>query len=253
MAELKHSIAVFYDEEDRRQTICADDLVKQDVLRLAQRQVLYDESEQVRVHVRPSSTGTQHFYAPESGEARVFQGETSDPVHNTRVKQILRELKRLGRWDLLLKKKAQGKAVFSVIETLPPYVWDKEVHRIFAPKTIVRHDLFGHSPAVAMSVRRPWVAVETIHTHFPDEPAFAAMLELSSRTPARFFFDLVSHPTHLWVDGKKGNFVFSNWTFHIFDGKVWQGDIVRDIATSLDLQAAVKQMDDDFASWRSRR
>jgi hypothetical protein len=173
-------------------------------------------------------------------------------VHNDRVDKTFRELRRLGRWDLQLKKKVKGEIVFSVIETLPPYIWDKEVHRICAPKTIVRHDLFGQSPAVAMSIRRPWIAVETIHTHFPEEPAFAAMLELSSRTPARFFFDLVSHPTHLWVDAKKGVFVFSNWVFHIFDGKVWQGDIARNILTSLDLKAAVKQMDDDFERWRSR-
>lgn len=46
-----------------------------------------------------------------------------------------------------------------------------------------------------MSIHHPWVAIEVINKHFPEEKAFTAMIELSKQIPFLVMFDLLTEKT----------------------------------------------------------
>lgn len=71
---------------------------------------------------------------------------------------------------------------------LEDYLWDSEVHRITSSKSIVRHDIFGQNRNIAMSIFKPWVAIEIINTHYPSEDTFVEMINLSKNFPFVVFF-----------------------------------------------------------------
>ncbi len=258
MPDIEHPVAVYFDDQGNRVRLWASSLRDNEQLALARSRELYDASEQVRVAPRLSKNGVPHFYEITSRTRRVFGGE-DDPTHNNRVKELHDKLQALDRWALVLttKDKATGNIDHHEILQLPQYGWGKETHRILDEKAIVRHDIFGQSPDLAMSVRRPWIAIEVVHTHFPEEEAFAAFLETSKRLPLIVLFEHTARRnTFVKVDDREGLLQISRWTYHIKDGCVWQGGEKTSISTSAHLQieflGMLKRWDDYGKSRQNR-
>ena len=195
---------------------------------------------------------TPHFFATGVRGARgVYDGE-DDPRHDARVDTLLRKLRsermwRLGLGDTVSKPNGGFDWELSNRIELPAYEWGNEVYRIVTRDAIVRHDLFGQAFNLHMSVNQPWVAIEVIHTHFPEEAAFAAMLELSERVPFYVLFDFTAvGDKFVRVEPELNAIIYRKWAYLIHDGHVWKGDEKTDIRTSAALKVHILKQ---FKSW----
>lgn len=225
-SELEYPEA-YYSANGKRYPISAADLGNKETLELAKTVFLTDKSDQVRLRPRVPKDKRSHFYAPDSTSQRgVSEGE-DDPAHNDRVRKLLDKLTHQTIWKVVI-----GRFVDGVLEREPrfqleDYLWGKEIHRICSSELVIRHDLFGQSRLPAMSIFRPWVAIEVVNTHFPDEPAFKAMLDLSRQMPLLVLFDVLRERIFsyfLKVDDQKGEITP---LYYIYEGCVWKGDKQR--------------------------
>ena len=248
MADIKHPTAAYLDEKGNRGLIRAEELLDKAVLERAKLLKLYDASEQVRVSPKFSKTGTPFFCATAIGKRSVLFAAESNPAHNHRINELLTALKSLDRWSLaLMDKPLNAKNLhapkYENVLKMPKYQWGTEIHRILAEDSIVRHDLFGQSTELEMSVLRPWVAIEVVHTHFPDEKTFSILLGTSKRMPLTVFFDFTEYPdSFVKVDTTQKILQYRPWTYFIRDGRVWKGRNATTISTSARLQIEVKAM-----------
>lgn len=220
-SELKHEFAYYRDADGRQQKVPAYDLKKADVLALSRSQFLTDEDEQFRLVPRASDARTHHFYIKGSQGPRVFKGERS-VEHDGRVKHLLSRLNEIGdEWQLRYKPSTDSHDVELV---LPAYMWGKEVVRSVEAATAVRHDILGTKLSLATSYLRPTLVIEVIHTHYPEEEAFAGMLSQSARGPYRVVFDHTARSNYFLQTEHEGRFLaYGRYTWHIKDGAVWQG------------------------------
>ena len=246
MSELEHPVAVYFDEFEIRHEILAKDLKDEEKFAAADKRVLYDASEQVLVKPRRGSVKrVLHFCLEAVPKRRVFSFENDD-AHNRRVNRLLSQLQSLESWSLELKitHNPNGDDTCRTIAKYPAYTWDKEIHRIIDDSTIVRHDIFGQAKTVAMSTRRPWFAIEVVNTHFPEEAAFKAMIELSKQQPFIAIFDLTArHDMFVLVNQARGWLEISKWTFYIKDGAVWRNEaLCKNVKSSADLKTEVDKL-----------
>ncbi len=250
--KLEHEEA-FYFANGQRHCIQAKDLRDKNTLELAKTVFLTDQEEQERLRPRvPKDINKRsHFYAPDPAPKRRVSIRETNPLHDTWVDNLLKMLAGKNTWTVVI-----GRFVDGVLEREPrfileKYLWGKEVHRICSPNLIVRHDLFSQSPMLAMSIFRPWVAIEVINTHFPDEPSFNAMRDLSQRTPLIVFFDVLRNGINsyfLKVNDKTGEIIP---LYYIYEGSVWKGSTERkDITTAMRLQI---EIDADVERLRSKK
>lgn len=243
MPDVEIPIAVFWDATGHRKTIHFEELDDDNTSADAKLLELYDESEQVRVYPRDGSAGRRrHFYSEGTG-ARIFDGGERNPTHDSRVADILESLKRLNDgWSLMYQPVAAAHAV-PAFGPLPAYVWDAEVTRILGPSACVRHDIYGDW-GIHMSVRRPAVAVEVVHSHYPGESTFEALLAQSAALPLILLFDFtwVAKNRLVIVDEPGLRLILRSYTFSITGGSVWLGDTRReDITTSARLRVAAEK------------
>lgn len=243
MPDVEHRIAVYWDATGHREEIHFEELENDNRFADAKLLELYDESEQVRVYPRDGSAHRRrHFYSESNGQ-RVFDGGERNPTHDSRVAKILESLTCLrGGWRLAYQPVAAEPPV-PLFGPLPAYVWDAEVTRILSQRACVRHDIFGDW-GIHMSVRRPAIAIEVVHSHYPEESTFEALLAQSTATPLVVLFDFtqVSRNRLVVVDEENQRLTFRSYTFSISDGSVWLGNTRRDdIATSARLRVAVAE------------
>jgi hypothetical protein len=250
--ELEHPAAYYFDDNGIQQRILAEDLSNVTTRAFAAEQKLTDKTGQVDLHPRVPSEAVPHFVATGvRGTRSIYEGER-DPTHDARVSALLGKLKTRRTWKLAL-----GEAVSQTGQplewkltdpiALSAYEWDDEVYRIMAKDTIVRHDLFGQALRLDMSVNQPWVAIEVVHSHFPEEKAFAAMLEMSERVPFYVLFDFTAmKDKFVRVESESDAIIFRDWTYLIHDGHVWKGGKKQDIRTSAALKVHILEM---FAGW----
>lgn len=244
MADLEHFLAIYYDEDCNRKIIYASELKDVKIYEKAQKIELFDGSEQIKLAVRTSSNGTPHFYSSGRGVRTVFDGER-DETHDTIVNNICDSLKAFSNWSLRL---VDDVTLLEEI-TLPKYEWAPEVHRILNEDVVVRHDIFGQSSEIAMSTRRPWVAIEVIHTHYPEAQAFSALLEASRQIPLIVFFVFSIRPQSWILANSKTNILrYRPWTFYIKDGNLYKGAKKTEITTPTAFQKAAELT---LKKWRS--
>ena len=248
MADVEHSIAVYWDEFGSRKQIKFKELEDDATYTDAQQKELFDESEQVRVNVRVSSKGLRHFYSESSGLRSFDRGE-NNPAHDNRVGEIRNRLLTLtGGWSIAFQYAANTPQTV-LFNQLPAYSWDTEVTRILDSSTLVRHDVYGDI-GIRMSVRKPSLAIEVVHSHYPEEASFAGMISETRRIPSIILFDFTRAGSNslIKIDEKSQTLLFRSYTFSISDGSVWQGLERRpEITTSADLQVAA---DNVYEKWK---
>ncbi|MGA3983698.1 hypothetical protein ACI2VH_06005 [Ralstonia nicotianae] len=250
--ELEHPEAYYIDANGVQQKIRAEELFDVSKRALAAEHHLTDKTGQIDLHPRARDGATPHFVATGvRGTRSVFEGE-KDPTHDARVETLLRKLEGARTWRLGLGNwvnRPNGQFNWEVKNpiALQFYKWGNEVYRIVTRNAIVRHDLFGQALRLDMSVNQPWVAIEVIHTHFPEEEAFAAMLEMSERVPFYVLFDFtVMEDKFVRVEPKANAIIYREWTYLIHDGHVWRGEQKQDIRTSAALRTHVLAL---FRKW----
>lgn len=245
MAIVLHPRAYYRDSENIIREIKAEDLGDSRVLELARLNELTDKYGQIRLYPRTPDGCAPHFYTKGDQGPRVFDSERGDPVHDARVESLRAQLASMDdSWTLCFKPTRDS------IETelkLPGYNWDSEVTRGVDVDTVVRHDVFGAEPSLSTSRLRPAVAIEVVHTHYPDEQAFAGMLSHSARVPYAIFFDHTRRPnTFIKVDVRSQQLIYQRWTYHIHDGQVWHGREPASILTSAALRIALEGQIDSW-------
>lgn len=255
--QILHPVAFHFDDQGRSYPIHAKDLNDPTVLERAKLTELFDESHQVTVSPRFSVNGTPHFYAKSTGKRGFFRSKDNDPAHDSRVNQLCQSLQELGPWSLTMvrnEKKGNEKAMAyaDAFKRLPEYSWGTEVSRILSSEVIVRHDIFGQPSELSMSIRQPWVAIEVVNTHFPEEAAFSAMLTASAQFPLIILFELTAYRNYfVAVNHSRKSLQYSNWTYLIQDGAVWQNGARTNITTSARLKIEVDGMLSRWAKYRN--
>jgi hypothetical protein len=252
-SDVLHPAAYFRDSFGVRHEIKAADLNDDQVLERAKLNLLTDYDDQVQLFPRTPKDAKPHFFQKGEPSGKVYSGER-DRTHDLRVRRLATALSGFsGPWKLAFGPNSSSVAQSEL--QLPKYSWEEEVVRAVEVRTLVRHDIFGADLTLSMSYLRPTVAIEVIHTHYPEEAAFQGMLSQSARAPYGVFFDHTRRPnTFVKVDTNEQQLIYSRWTFHIKDGTVHQGHQARpDIRTSAALQMALDGLIDDWDRFRSSR
>ncbi|WP_124483334.1 hypothetical protein [Burkholderia cenocepacia] len=197
---------------------------------------------------------TPHFAGKPSGGRRLIQGER-DEEHDERVRRLTNALVSRENWALGMlgaKKNNNEPLDFYQDTILSDYQWGSEINRIMDEQIIVRHDIFGASSVLSMSVRQPSIAIEVVKTHYPEEAAFAAFIEKSKREPFIVFFDVIRYKernygnTFVKVDEESRRICYRSYTFSVREGKVYKGNTPTEIKTSARLRIEVEKM---LAGW----
>ncbi|EJI3252956.1 hypothetical protein ACSSUA_003551 [Escherichia coli] len=228
----KYDRAFYYDGSDKKQ-ISAANLNDIKVYDFAREQILFDKNGYTLLRPRYCKNKTSHFYSLNQSNAREVSFFETDKSHNNHVTYLFNLLNgektfQIGH-PIFENNKITG---FAPLATLHKYHWDTEVHRICNKDLTIRHDLFGQSRDLAMSIRHPWVAIEVINHHFPEEKAFTAMIELSKQIPLLVMFDLLTVKAKKYfinIDAIKGQI---RPLFYIYEGYVWCGDSIDSSITS---------------------
>lgn len=236
MRDLEHLFAIYYDGYGCSHTLSAEDLSDDRVFEKAKDLILYDASEQSILVPRDISGKRRHFYEPNNTGRRSVYGFDSenDETHYQRVEEDLINLLSSKRWLVGFKDGDQFQQIFDIQH----YDWDIEVHRIVSKNIIVRHDVFGQSKRMGMSVFRPWIAIEVIHTHFPEEPTFDALMNLSKHIPLLVLFDFTAPRNYFLKIDPRGKTI--RFSYYIYEGRVWNGGQLTDIRTSAGLKAVIE-------------
>jgi len=241
--KLVHEVA-YYKEDNKREPIRADELQDPVMFAVALALILFDETDQIRLQPRRVKGCRPHFHAPFEDEKSInsFRGMLayeSDDAHNKRVDNLLAKLKSRGEWKICINK--FDSTTPERAYELSDYFWGSEVHRIVTSSAFVRHDIFGQRPEIRMSTKSPWVAIEVINTHYPEEETYAAFLEVSERFPLVIMFDLTAKPNYFLGMNEMAGLIKP--IFAIFDGAVWKNATKRpEIKSAADLQSAISAM-----------
>lgn len=231
----KHEKAYYFSGGNKIE-ILSKDLDDNKVYLKAKSEILTDETGYTLLRPRQCSSKTSHFYAPNNSDTRKVALYEDNNPHNIQVNYLLKKLGKENSLKIGNTIFENGKAIgFSPIVNLNSHSWKKEVHRIYNHKLTVRHDIFGQSVDLAMSVRSPWVAIEVINTHFPSDETFSAMLDLSKQMPLLIMFDLITEKTKNYfikIDLHNGTIIP---IFYIYEGSVWYGDNIDHEITNPDI------------------
>lgn len=220
MQELEHPIAVYWDDDGNKYEIRAEELDDPTTLEVAKNVALSDPSGQVSLSPRQVSGKRSHFLAPSNSSIRSVFSFENNPIHDNRIDFLLGQLKiRKTDWTIVESYYAGGELIVTELFKINRYSWGKEIHRIVSADAVVRHDLFGQAQQIEMSVFRPWIAIEVINTHFPDEGTFQALMALSSTFPFVVLFDCTDRKNYfLKVDNETGTITTR---LCLRDGRVW--------------------------------
>lgn len=221
----KHPVAIYYDSQGHQCKLFPNDLHDVGKRAFARSNELWDESEEYRLYPRYRAD-SPHFFSLSSNIRRLVDSTETDPTHNLRVDELLAILNsdtnyRIGfnTWDNIGSEKEEQ---FVTLTETRNYKWGKEITRALSENARCRHDLFGASNALQLTAKYPWVAIEVVKHHYPDEAAFNAFLSLSKILPLIVLFDFVDVKNYFFQ--VKENEKIVRVVYYIFDGSMWKGE-----------------------------
>lgn len=221
----KHPVAIYYDSQGIRSRLFPYELHDIGKRAFARSTELWDEDEEYRLYPR-YRTDSPHFYSLSSKLRSLHVSAETDPAHNQRVDELLGILGsnicyKIGfkAWDGEDEEKEEQFVSFT--ETRD-YVWGKEITRALSEDARCRHDLFGASKALQLTAKSPWVAIEVVKHHYPDDATFQALLSLSKALPLVVLFDFVDVRNYFFQVKEKDRTI--RVIYYIYDGSVWKGD-----------------------------
>ncbi|CAG0995650.1 hypothetical protein RHDC4_02801 [Rhodocyclaceae bacterium] len=200
---LEHEVA-YYFKDGKRCPIYARELNNSATWATAKSEALVDAMGNTLV---PVNADTLHFRAPAESAARTTDRGENNPAHDDRVGALLKDLISRQTWKVETSGYiGRNQIQAELYDLAAPYQWDDEVIRIISSEAAVRHDLFGQvRELLDMSQRLPWVAIEVINTHYPEEKTFAGLRDLSKNMPLIVMFDFTQRPDHfLKINSQSG-------------------------------------------------
>jgi len=238
-----HSVA-YYFKNGKRHEIRARDLNNADVWRIAKSEQLFDGSGTPLFAIQAD---TLHFRGePQASDRSTDRGETN-PIHDARVQHILDVLNSRSAWSIEASTYAHGNRFCNPIcNLMTAYQWGSEVYRIISSEATVRHDVFGQAKDIIdMSKSMPWIAVEVINSHYPEDKTFDGIQSTSKNMPLLVLFDLTERPDHfLKIDGGSG--VIST-KLYMYNGNVYDGTSTdQKIKSSAELKTYVTSVLNDL-------
>ncbi|BEB29296.1 hypothetical protein [Escherichia coli] len=222
MSKLEYKQAIYY-KDGIKCFIKPEDLIYKNVLHTAKTEFLMDDSESVRLRPRLPENKKPHFYAPDKSQVRTVINVESDPLHNKRIDEILKSLKMKTKWKVMVGVFIDHKLEREPKFILEDYSWGREINRITSSTTIVRHDVFGETKKLSMSIFEPCVAIEVINTHYPSEQTFNEMINTSKNFPYVIIFDLIKTKKTNYFLKINPNENEITPLYYIYNGIVWKG------------------------------
>ncbi|MGG6270943.1 hypothetical protein ACQ4M3_42045 [Leptolyngbya sp. AN03gr2] len=214
---MKWNAAVYQTSDGNWQTVCPANLHDIGFRAFLRGQELWSVDKEKRLFIR-YRVDTPHFYALSNRVPLVVDRQEALPRHNERIKQLLMELQqpnlKFGYYDYT----EDGRVFFTIFKS-EQYVWSQEVFRTHS-NIVWRHDIFGANAGHRLSEHTPWVAIEVIDTHFPEDRAFDAWLRLSSEFPCLVLFDFVEEENYYFHIIKTTQQV--RFIYYIYEGAVWK-------------------------------
>lgn len=221
----KHPVAIYYDSQGTRLQLFPHQLHDIGKRAFARSTELWDEDEEYRLYPRYRAD-SPHFYSLSSKLRNLHVSAETDPAHNQRVDELLEILDsdigyKIGfnTWDGEGEEKEEQFVSFT--ETRG-YAWGKEITRALSEDARCRHDLFGASKALQLTAKYPWVAIEVVKHHYPDDTTFQALLSLSKALPLVILFDFVDVRNYFFHVKKNDRTI--RVIYYIYDGSVWKGE-----------------------------
>lgn len=221
----KHKVAIYYDSQGTKSEIFPEDLHDIGKRALARSTELWDEDNEYRLYPRYRED-SPHFYSLSSTLRKLHVSAETDPAHNDRVDELLGLLNsdsgyKIGfnTWDGEGDKKEKQ---FALLTQTNGYAWGKEIARALSEDVRCRHDLFGASKALQLTAKYPWVAIEVVKHHYPDDKTFKSLISLSKVLPLVVLFDFVDVPNYFFQIKEKDKII--RVIYYIYDGSVWKGD-----------------------------
>lgn len=215
----KYPHAIYYDSNGEQQKLFPSELHDTGRRAFARSTELWDPDEEYRLFPR-FREDSPHFYSL-SNNARAFSRTAeNDPAHDERVAYLLGELSsgnsfRVGYYDW----DGDERQFVSFTQT-QKYSWGKEVTRVLTTNVRCRHDLFGAADGLKLTARFPWVAIEVVKHHYPDDQTFSALLALTKELPCVILFDFIDVPNYfLHINTPNGEL---RVIYYIYDGFVWK-------------------------------
>ncbi len=214
---MKWNAAIYLTPDGNWQTVYPEDLHDLEFRAFLRGQELWDSEREKRLFIR-YRVDTPHFYSLSNRTRRIIERLETSTLHHQRVEQVLTALQQQEFKFGYVDHKAEEGPEFITLFNSEQYTWSEEVVRSRADIGW-RHDIFGAQASHRLSDRCPWVAIEVIDSHFPEDRAFDAWLQLSLEFPCLVLFDFV----------KKWNYYFQvkdncqvRVIYYIYEGAVWK-------------------------------
>ncbi len=221
----KHPVAIYHNSEGTKCQIFPHELHDVGKRAFARSIELWDEDEEYRLYPRYRAD-SPHFYSLSNKLRKLHASAETDPAHNQRVNELLEILGsdvnyKIGfnTWD----GEGEGKEEqFVAFTETRRYTWGKEVTRALSEDVRSRHDLFGATRDLQLTSRYPWVAIEVVKHHYPDDETFNALLSLSKSLPFVVLFDFVDARNYFFQVKREDRAI--RVVYYIYDGSVWKGE-----------------------------
>ncbi|MBD2465613.1 hypothetical protein H6G89_31980 [Oscillatoria sp. FACHB-1407] len=215
---LKWTKAVYQPNGNSLKVVYPDQLHDPNVRAFLRTQELWDESQEYRLSIR-NRLNTPHFCSLSKTKRYLRGREESSNRHRSRVDELLTQLQ---KQNFLFGYNSfdDGNQTFVPLFRGKDYTWTKEVTRTLSSTAQWRHDVFGAELSHRHTERHPWVAIEVIDTHFPDDITMEAWLKISSELPYFILFDFVKRKNYFLKVNEDKQQV--RVIYFIYDGAMWK-------------------------------
>lgn len=246
MSTLRHRYALYFPSPGVEEVIDAEGLVDDTVFHraanLGHEGLLWDDSMTFRLDVRDGGdTKCRHFYALRQSQhsIRVFErSESNSKEHEERIRELMGRLRSRTEWVVRHAPPYKRPAKVEVAR-LVGYQWGGEVTRGLSYDILARHDIYGHRATLASSPLLPSLAIEVVHTHYPEDEVVAALVRASEVLPIVVLFDYADRANwFLTIDPTDG---FIDADFVLSRGQFWCQGQLTPHKTAVDLKLAMKR------------
>ncbi len=217
----KHPCAVYYDSNSVRRELKPDELHDVSKRAAARETELWDPDEEYRLYPRYRQD-SPHFYSLSKNTRRYATRAENDPAHDERVESLLDLLQRKQGYKIGFLTQDSGEQQFITFVRTNGYLWGKEVSRAISENVRCRHDLFGARMELRLSAGSPWVAIEVVKDHYPEQQAFDALLVLTRNLPLLVLFDFIEVPNYFFQVREADATI--RIIYYIYDGSVWKNE-----------------------------
>ena len=150
---------------------------------------LWSEDEEYRLSPR-FREDAPHFYSPSDHTRTLCRRQENSQEHQQRCEELLQKLSS-SVWTVGFNFWKDQERFYHAMFDSQEYLWGTEITRALTSDIRWRHDIFGAKMDLRTSERFPWLAIEVIDSHFPDEKALKGWLKASACFPYVVAFDFV--------------------------------------------------------------